>query len=263
MQDYGTPDRVPPNNLDAERAVLGASLLDKDALLYVVESLRPEDFYEPRHSVAFEVMSEMAAKDRAVDSLTFREELLKRNLLERVGGISFVAMLVDCVTTTANTEHHCSIVKDKSIHRDLIRVGADIARTGFSEEVDSVDALATAEQRVFEIAGLHFDMNIINGHSKGGLLFFCMLEGRQIMFAGDFIHISPFNRHAIIGWEGDLEYDDAVYLEELKRFSTYEPDMILSGHHQLCMRDAWQIPKNAYVRACSSKHRSLNPNVPY
>lgn len=115
----------------------------------------------------------------------------------------------------------------------------------------------------FEIAGLHFDMNIINGHSKGGLLFFCMLEGRQIMFAGDFIHISPFNRHAIIGWEGDLEYDDAVYLEELKRFSTYEPDMILSGHHQLCMRDAWQIPKNAYVRACSSKHRSLNPNVPY
>ena len=154
MQDYGTPDRVPPNSLDAERAVLGASLLDKDALLYVVESLRSEDFYEPRHSVAFEVMSEMATKDRAVDSLTFREELLKRNLLERVGGISFVAMLVDCVTTTANTEHHCSIVKDKSIHRDLIRVGADIARTGFSEEMDSADALAAAEQRVFEIAGL-------------------------------------------------------------------------------------------------------------
>ncbi len=154
MQDYGTPDRVPPNNLDAERAVLGASLLDKDALLYVVDSLRAEDFYEPRHSVAFEVMTEMAAKDRAVDSLTFREELLKRNLLERVGGIAFVAMLVDCVTTTANTEHHCSIVKDKSIHRNLIRVGADIARTGFSEETDSADALATAEQRVFEIAGL-------------------------------------------------------------------------------------------------------------
>lgn len=154
MQDRNNPDnRIPPNNLDAERAVLGASLIDKDALLHSVEVLKPSDFYDPRHTIAFDVMCEMTNKDQAVDSLTFREELAKRGLLERIGGFAFVASLVDSVTTTANTEHHCSIVKDKSIHRDLIRVGADIAKTGFSEDIDSSDALASAEQQVFEIAG--------------------------------------------------------------------------------------------------------------
>lgn len=145
-------DRIPPNNLDAERAVLGACLLDREALLIVVETLRLEDFYEPRHGTAFEIMADMANKDRAVDSLTFQEELAKRNLLERLGGISFIATLVDAVTTTANVEHHCSIVRDKSIHRELIRVGADITRIGFSEDVESAEALASAEQQVFEIA---------------------------------------------------------------------------------------------------------------
>lgn len=149
----GADNRIPPNNLDAERAVLGAALLDKDALSHSVEILKPSDFYDPRHALAFDVMCDMAGKDRAVDSLTFQDELVKRDLLERVGGIAFVAMLVDSVTTTANAEHHCSIVKDKAIHRDLIKVGTDIAKAGFAEDVDSSDALLSAEQQVFEIAG--------------------------------------------------------------------------------------------------------------
>lgn len=153
MSDLRSVDRIPPNNLDAERAVLGAALLDKEALLYVTESLRTDDFYEPRHGMAFEVIAEMAMKDRAVDSLTFQEELTKRSLLERLGGISFIAMLVDAVTTTANVEHHCTIVKDKSIHRNLIRVGTDIARIGFSDEVEATEALASAEEQVFAVAG--------------------------------------------------------------------------------------------------------------
>ena len=144
--------RVPPNNLDAERAVLGASLLDRDALLIVVESLRQDDFYDPRHGMVFEIMAEMTRKDRAVDSLTFQEELSRRNLLERLGGVPFVANLVDAVTTTANVEHHCSIVRDKSVHRSLVRVGADIVRTGFNEEIEYPEALAGAERKVFEIA---------------------------------------------------------------------------------------------------------------
>ncbi|MDR1481650.1 MAG: replicative DNA helicase [Synergistaceae bacterium] len=145
-------ERIPPNNLEAERAVLGACLLEREALMLVVESLNPDDFYEPRHALTFEVMKEMASRDRAVDSLTFQEELARRSMLDRIGGISFVAMLLDSVTTTANIEHHCSIVRDKSIHRELIRVGADIARNGFAEEIDADEALAGAEQRVFEIA---------------------------------------------------------------------------------------------------------------
>jgi replicative DNA helicase len=151
LQEYRS-ERVPPNNLDAERAVLGACLLERDALIRVVDTLRPEDFYDPRHGMAFKVMLEMADKDKSVDSLTFQDELSRRDLLERIGGASFIAMLVDAVTTTANVEYHCGIVRDKSIHRELIKVGAEIARTGFSEELESSDALSSAEKQVFEIA---------------------------------------------------------------------------------------------------------------
>lgn len=145
--------RVPPYNLDAERSVLGACLIQKDALYYAVETLRPTDFYDPRHVAAFELMTEMSFMDRAVDNITFADELQKRSMMDRVGGPSFVAMLVDCVTTTANIEHHCAIVKDKAIHRLLISAGSDIAKIGFSEDVDHRDALAEAERMVFDIAG--------------------------------------------------------------------------------------------------------------
>lgn len=115
----------------------------------------------------------------------------------------------------------------------------------------------------FKWGGLHFDMRITDGHSKGGLVFFCSTGGKRLMFTGDFLQIAPFNKHAVIGWEGDLEFDHMVYLEELKKLSNEEPDAILPGHYQQCLKDAWQMPKNAYVRAVHSTRHSLNPNVNY
>jgi replicative DNA helicase len=145
-------DRIPPFNLEAERSVLGSCLIDRDSLLIVIESLRTDDFYDPRHRTAFEIIASMAEQDCAVDSLTFREEVKKRGLEDRLGGLPFVAELMDAVTTTANVEYHVSIVRDKSVHRGLITVGSDISRMGFSEEIGIDEALETAEQKVFEIA---------------------------------------------------------------------------------------------------------------
>jgi len=145
-------DRIPPFNLEAERSVLGSCLIDRDSLLTVIESLRTDDFYDPRHRTAFEVIASMAEQDCAVDSLTFREEIKKRGLEDRLGGLPFVAELMDAVTTTANVEYHVNIVRDKSVHRGLITVGSDISRMGFSEEIGIDEALETAEQKVFEIA---------------------------------------------------------------------------------------------------------------
>lgn len=144
--------RLPPSSVDAERAILGAALLDRDALLYVVESLTTEDFYEPRNAAAFEIIADMAAKDKAVDNITFINELSSRDMLEKIGGTSFLTMIVDSVTTTANLEHHCQIVKDKSLHRDLIKVGSDIVKIGFSEEIESPEAVSSAEQMVYNIS---------------------------------------------------------------------------------------------------------------
>ena len=145
-------DRVPPFNLEAERSVLGACMLEREALMAVTEGLTADDFYDPRHRNAFEIISSMAERDIAVDSLTFREELIKLGLEEKLGGLSFIAALLDAVTTTANVEHHISIVRDKSVHRGLITVGSDISRMGFSEDVEVAEALESAEQKVFEIA---------------------------------------------------------------------------------------------------------------
>ena len=84
----------------------------------VTEGLTADDFYDPRHRNAFEIISSMAERDIAVDSLTFREELIKLGLEEKLGGLSFIAALLDAVTTTANVEHHISIVRDNRYTED-------------------------------------------------------------------------------------------------------------------------------------------------
>jgi replicative DNA helicase len=145
-------DRIQPNNLDAERAVLGAVILDKSALPPAVEMLEPEDFYEPRHAMAFELIKDMARKDKAVDEITFEEEMTRQNLWERVGGPSFTASLIDAVSTAANIEHYCTIVREKSVFRALIRAGAEITRSGYAEAEESSLAIAEAERIIFEIA---------------------------------------------------------------------------------------------------------------
>ena len=145
-------ERIPPFNLEAERAVLGSCLLDSEALNTAVEMLAAEDFYDPRHRQAFEVIKSMSERSVAVDALTFRDEVNKQNLVKTLGGLSFITSLTEAVTTTANVEYHAKIVRDKAVHRSLITVGGDISKIGFSEEIEVDEALETAEQKVFEIS---------------------------------------------------------------------------------------------------------------
>ena len=145
-------DRVMPHNLDAERAVLGSCLLDKDAALYVVETLRKDDFYDAMHQLSYEIISDMLKKDKAVDPLTFIEEAKNRGFLDRLGGQSFIASLIDTVPTTANVEYHARIVRDKSVHRKMIQVGTYITKLGYSEEVEFEEILDEAERAVFDVA---------------------------------------------------------------------------------------------------------------
>lgn len=152
MAGLSGADRIPPFNLEAERSVLGACLLEKDALMLAVEGLGSDDFYDPRHKLAFDTMLKMVADNRAVDSITFREEISNSGLDERIGGLPFIGALVDAVTTTANIEYHVGIVRDKAVHRGLIRVGGEITLLGYSEDVGLDVALETAEKKVFEIA---------------------------------------------------------------------------------------------------------------
>ncbi|MDR3280339.1 MAG: replicative DNA helicase [Synergistaceae bacterium] len=145
-------DRIQPNNLEAERAVLGSAILDRNALMTAVELLESEDFYEPRHATAFDVIKGMTRKDKAVDAITFEEEMTRQNLWDGVGGPSFTATLFEAVTTVANIEHYCVIVREKSVHRALIRAGGEITRDGYAAALDSSEAMSNAEQKIFKIA---------------------------------------------------------------------------------------------------------------
>jgi len=145
-------DRVPPQNTGAERAVLGACLLEQDALGHTVENLSSEDFYDMNHRAAFEVMAEMFGANRPVELITFGEELMKRGLFEKLGGQPFFASMVAEVPTTANIEFHVSIVKEKSVRRRLIDAGNHIVRLGYAADLENSMALDEAERVVFEIA---------------------------------------------------------------------------------------------------------------
>jgi replicative DNA helicase len=144
-------DRVAPQNTGAERAVLGACLLEQEALGNAVESLTPDDFYDLNHRAAFEVMVDMFAASHPVEMVTFSEELTKRGLFEKLGGQSFFASVVAEVPTTANVEFHASIVKEKAIRRRLIEAGNQIVRLGYATDIENAMALDEAERAVFEI----------------------------------------------------------------------------------------------------------------
>ncbi len=164
MENPAGYGRVPPFNLEAERAVLGSCLLDAEALGTAVEILDAEDFYDPRHRQTFEVIKSMTERGVAVDELTFREEANRRDLVNILGGLSFITSLTEAVTTTANAEYHAKIVRDKSVHRALITAGSDISKIGFSEDTDVDEALETAEQKVFEISRTGRTTNIRSTH---------------------------------------------------------------------------------------------------
>jgi len=145
-------DRLPPSNLEAERAVLGACILDREAFVDVTEFLSPDDFYDLNYRDVYNVMLEMARHSRPVDMLTLSAELQDRGLYDKLGGQSFIASIIDSTPTAANAEYHARIVRDKAIHRRLISAGNAITRMGYDESKDISELLEDAERLVFEVS---------------------------------------------------------------------------------------------------------------
>ena len=145
-------ERIPPHNPDAERSVLGAALLSKDALFDVVEVVRPEDFYDPNHKEIFSVIFELSRKNAPVDALTVSEELDKRGSLEMVGGRSYVAGLSSTTPTTANAAEYAEIVAEKASIRRLIEKADEIVTKGYDKSMDAGQLLDYAENGIFEIS---------------------------------------------------------------------------------------------------------------
>ncbi len=145
-------ERIPPQNIDAERSTLGSMFLEKEAIEKGLELLRAGDFYREAHRMLFEVVQHLHGHGEPVDIITVSEELKSRNMLEKVGGIPYLTQLANAVPTAANIEYYAKIVAEKSLLRSIINTATEIVRQGFegAEEVDAI--LDDAEKQIFQIA---------------------------------------------------------------------------------------------------------------
>jgi replicative DNA helicase len=145
-------DRLPPQNIEAEQAVLGAIFLEPASLTLASEVLIPEDFYRATHQKIFNVMMKLNDLGKAVDLITVTEDLAAAKLLEDVGGVSYLSELAASVPTAANIEYYARIVEEKSLLRRLIRTATGIAQDGYSREDEVETLLGEAEKSILEVA---------------------------------------------------------------------------------------------------------------
>jgi len=147
--DYG---KLPPQAIDLEEAVLGAIMLEKNAIISIIDILKPDSFYKDAHQKIFRVMLDLAAKMLPIDILTVTEELRKRKELDEVGGPLFISQLTNRVASAANIEYHARIIAQKYIQRELIRISSEIQNKAFDESMDVDDLLDFSEGELFKIA---------------------------------------------------------------------------------------------------------------
>ena len=149
----GSAGRVPPHNLQAEESVLGALLLDRDAIGVAAElGLQPGDFYKPAHQHIYDAIRSLFAASSPVDVVTVADELRRAGLLPEIGGIEALHELQNATPAISSVSHYTKIVQDTSVLRRLIHVAGDIAELAYSEPDDVTKALDEAETKVFEVA---------------------------------------------------------------------------------------------------------------
>jgi replicative DNA helicase len=143
--------RIPPQAIDLEEAVLGAVMLEKDAILEVIDILSPECFYKEEHQKIFQAVLNLSSNNKAIDILTVTEELKKNKVLEEVGGPLYITQLTSRVASAAHLEYHSRIVAQKYIQRELIRVSSEIQSKAFEDSMDVNDLLDFSEAELFNI----------------------------------------------------------------------------------------------------------------
>ncbi len=149
--ELGT-ERALPHNLDAERSVLGAVLVDNSAMNVAQQRLRAGDFYRDAHRRIFGAMVQLSERGQAIDLVTIKEELARGGHLEAAGGAAALAALTDGVPRSSNIEHYAAIVKDKAVLREMIEASSRIIENCFAAEEDATRVLDSAEKSIFAIA---------------------------------------------------------------------------------------------------------------
>lgn len=162
MSDSILLDRVPPQNLDAERSTLGAMFLEKEAIYRAIEILRPDDFYKENHRLIYQTVLDLTNRGEPVDLVTVTEELRHKNALEKVGGITYLTDLASAVPTAAHVEYYSRIVEEKSLLRQLIHAATQIVASGYEAQDEVESIIDRAENTIFSITNRRSGQAVVN-----------------------------------------------------------------------------------------------------
>ena len=145
-------DRLPPQSIEAEMCLLASMMLDKEIVGQAVQIVDRDSFYQADHQIIYDVLVKMYEQNRPIDAVILQEELSKRQLLEEIGGIAYLAQILGSVPSSAHGAHYASIVREKALLRQLIAASNEILRDAYAPHEQADLVLDKAEKKIFEIA---------------------------------------------------------------------------------------------------------------
>lgn len=143
--------KIPPQDLEAERSVLGALMIEQHAIIKITDILTPEDFYHPQHRIIFDAILDLFEHHEPIDPVTVTQKLKAKKKLKEIGGAEYLTELMQGVPTAAHVEHYATMVKEKRVRRDLLRASSEINENAFDSE-DFEELLDGVEQKIFSIS---------------------------------------------------------------------------------------------------------------
>ncbi len=159
-KDQVPPGAIPPQNLEAEASLLGAVLIDTNAIVKIADVITVSDFYDPRHGKIYESIVRLYEKHSPIDVLTLSDQLKALGFLEEIGGPAFLTELTNFVPTAAHVEQYAEIVAQKALRRRLISASQDITGLGYDEAQNLQELIELAESRLFEVSQKHIKQDI-------------------------------------------------------------------------------------------------------
>jgi replicative DNA helicase len=154
--------KVPPQNLDAEKSLLGAVLIDEETLADISEHVNSKDFYDRRHAIIFGGMMRLFERHKPVDLLTLTEELKKKDELDTIGGSAYLTELTNYVPTAAHAEAYAELVAQKAVRRRLIKASGEISELGYDEDTTTQELLERAEAELFSVSDQSLKQDLVS-----------------------------------------------------------------------------------------------------
>ena len=202
-----TTERSLPHNVEVERSILGAVLLDNQALNAAAQVLAPDDFFGDANRLIYEAMTWLSERSEAIDTVTLREELERRDVLERAGGAAYISSLIDGLPAAANVDQYARIIKDKAALRNLIGASNSIIRMALEGAIETDDLLDRAEHSIFAISESKIRRGFL---SVRDVAFDAMKEIEELMERGDYVTGVPTGFKRLDALTAGLQPGDLV-----------------------------------------------------